>query len=117
VKAIDVSKIKKILKIHDVVFEKEVGDQCVSIKLRGQEIASIVPDCQDPEFLRVEQLTEFNAIKSFELLWESGNSTSNESHLFLNAFSMALEYMFELENQWKGKDVREFGSVLINLQK
>ena len=109
--------IKKILKIQDIEFYKEKGKQTTEVAVKGKLIASIVPDCDDPEFIHVDQLTEANPIKHFEILWESGSSTTNDSHLFLSAVARTREFLIDLENEWKGKDVRVFADTTIHFNR
>lgn len=112
-------KLKTLLKISEVSFYKEQNNLTISVKLKHftDTFIFIVPECQDGEFIRVDDLTEFNPIMKFNLIWEENECQLELVPLLVKAFTLAGDYMRDLEQEWQSKDVREFAKTIIDLKK
>lgn len=112
-------KIKTLLKISEVSFCKEQNDQTISVKLKhfSHTFIFIIPECKDGEFIRVNDLTEFNPIKKFNLIWEGNYCQSELVPMLAKAFVLAGDYMKELEKEWINKDIRDFAKTIIDVKK
>jgi hypothetical protein len=103
------NKIKNLLSIQEIFFDKKEDDHTINVTIKGMESQLyIVPECKDDNFLDIDRLVGASKIISFVLLWDRSEATTSQLDLICKAFQQSSHLIKELEHTWINKDIREF---------
>ena len=114
------TQIKNMLSLHGLRFLKESNKTFLTVYWNESLLCYISPDCQDNEYFDSSEITEFNPIKSFELNLEVESAKSlnaSELSIFAAALNVISNYVIQLDQEWKGRDLKEFNSTHISIRR